>query len=100
MREDPRHDGEGPIRLPSLDSLAGLEGSELDDAEAVDGAEAMPDEDRERAEPELDLDADEIAAVEAAAAQAAVDEEFLEQGVLELLDIYLHEVRRVPLLTA
>ncbi|HEY3081200.1 MAG TPA: sigma-70 family RNA polymerase sigma factor [Chloroflexota bacterium] len=100
MREDPRQDGEGPIRLPSLDSLAGLEGSELDDAEAVDGAEAMPDEDRERAEPELDLDADEIAAVEAAAAQAAVDEEFLEQGVLELLGIYLHEVRRVPLLTA
>src|SRR5262245_57609475 len=100
MREDSGHDGDGPIRLPSFDALAELDGAELDDSEVVDAGESPSGEERELAEPELDLDADDIAAVEAAAAQAAADDGFLDQGVLELLGIYLHEVRRVPLLTA
>src|SRR5438093_268467 len=97
MSSDMGHDGEQPIRLPRFDPLA-----ELDDADPDDLAEAAPEEDRPEAE--LELDADELATAEAEAAtlraQAAVDDEFLDQGVLELLGIYLHEVRRVPLLTA
>jgi RNA polymerase primary sigma factor len=97
MSSDMGHDGERPIRLPRFDPLA-----ELGDADPDDLAETAPEEDRPEAE--LELDADELATAEDEAAtlsaQAAVDDEFLDQGVLELLGIYLHEVRRVPLLTA
>jgi RNA polymerase primary sigma factor len=55
-----------------------VEGEEPDDADLT---------------PELEA---EVEAVDA----AAIDEAFLEGGVLELLGIYLHEVRRFPLLTA
>ena len=98
MSSDAGRDDDRPLRLPHFDPMTGLAGADLDDTDAA--AEADPEDDR--ADAELDLDADELAAAEdeAVAAAAAADEEFLDQGVLELLGIYLHEVRRVPLLTA
>ncbi|TAK20493.1 MAG: sigma-70 family RNA polymerase sigma factor [Chloroflexota bacterium] len=78
---------------------------ELDDEVAPDAIDDNVDSESEPvAEVEVDPDVDvaELAEVEVevAAAQAALDAEFLDQGTLELLGIYLHEVRRFPLLSA
>jgi RNA polymerase primary sigma factor len=93
MTIDVRNDEEAVV-LPRFDTL-----DELSESEEIEG-EAVAPEAEVADDPEDDPEA--IAAVEGevAAAQAAIDAEFLEQGVLELLGIYLHEVRRVPLLTA
>jgi RNA polymerase primary sigma factor len=95
MTIDIRNDEETVV-LPRYDALDDLaESEELPEAEAAAPEVGTTDE--------ADEDSEAIAAVdegEVAAAQAAIDADFLEQGVLELLGIYLHEVRRVPLLTA
>jgi RNA polymerase primary sigma factor len=95
-----RDDGDEvvPVVPPPLDAALGDEEplAELDEAADADAAEAVPtadDLDEPEITPELEA---EVEAVD----QAAVDEAFLDQGVLELLGIYLHEVRRFPLLTA
>jgi RNA polymerase primary sigma factor len=101
MTIDIRNDEETVVlpRFDTLDQLA--EGEEIPDAETI-VPETEPADDAED-DPEAALQtAETLAEVEGevAMAQSAIDAEFLEQGVLELLGIYLHEVRRVPLLTA
>ena len=73
--------------------------------EAVDDADEPLDEVMATADDVVDGDepseAELTPELEAEVVDAvAVDEAFLDQGVLELLGIYLHEVRRFPLLTA
>jgi RNA polymerase primary sigma factor len=88
---DPDRDGEEIVLDPIPAELLGAADEALEDAEPA----AIVDEDGEPSEAELtpELEAEAVDA-------AAVDEAFLDQGVLELLGIYLHEVRRFPLLTA
>jgi RNA polymerase primary sigma factor len=92
MTIDVRNDEEAVV-LPRFDTLDEL-------TESEDEGDATAPEAGAGDDPEDDPEAIAAVEVEVAAAQAAIDAEFLEQGVLELLGIYLHEVRRVPLLTA
>ncbi len=77
---------------PIAEDLPALS-EELEEDPRLDSADLIVD---------AELPVDEIADLEqeAAEAQNALDAEFLDQGTLELLGIYLHEVRRFPLLTA
>jgi RNA polymerase primary sigma factor len=95
---DPDRDGEEVV----LDVVAGgvieVGDGPLDEAEVAAVLDEVGSE--EPSEDELTAEVEAEAVDAAAVDAAAVDEAFLEQGVLELLGIYLHEVRRFPLLTA
>ena len=80
-----------------LDSSIGvdLDGMIEQDVDVVEDANGVELDDVPAAEEiEAEIEAD------AAAATAAVAESYVDEGALELLGIYLHEVRKVPLLTA
>ncbi|MBM4417352.1 MAG: sigma-70 family RNA polymerase sigma factor [Chloroflexi bacterium] len=85
-------DAEATTSETVAEELPGLS-DEIEDDSSLDGVDNVVD---------AELPVDEIADLEqeAAEAQSALDAEFLDQGTLELLGIYLHEVRRFPLLTA
>src|SRR5881397_1847741 len=77
----------------------------VEDALADEVVEAglTDDEVDEPLDPDEDapVDAESLAELETEVQQAAqLDEAFLQEGVLELLGIYLHEVRRFQLLSA
>lgn len=84
------------VPAPLIDGVDEAIQEPLDEVVAVaEDAEVGDEPDEAELTPEL------AAEVEAEVVDAAaVDEAFLDQGVLELLGIYLHEVRRFPLLTA
>ena len=74
------------------EDLDGLIEHDVDVVEDANGVEIDDVPAAEEIEAEIEA--------EAAAATASVAEAYVDEGALELLGIYLHEVRKVPLLTA